>query len=78
MCANLLGYRQGLFVGDGLHLACAQSFRGRAIVSQIELGSHEDDGDIGGVVFDFREPLERGVVSLLSAGLGETGAVPSL
>lgn len=58
MCANLLGYRQGLFVGDGLHLACAQGFRGRAIVSQIELGSHEDDGDIGGVVFDFREPLE--------------------
>lgn len=58
MCANLLSDRQSLFVGDGLHLACAEGFRGRAIVSQIELGSHEDDGDIGGVVFDFREPLE--------------------
>jgi hypothetical protein len=57
MCANLLGYGQGLFVGDSLHLACAEGFRSRAIVPQIELGSDENDGDIGGVVFDFREPL---------------------
>ena len=59
MCANLLGYSQGLFVGDGLHLARAKGFRGGAIISQVELGSNKDDGDIGGVMFDFREPLAR-------------------
>ena len=60
MCANLLGDGQGLFVGDGLHLACAEGFNSGAVVSQIELGTDEDDGDIGGVVFDLREPLEAG------------------
>jgi hypothetical protein len=60
MCANFLGYSQGLFVGDGLHLACAKGFRSGAVVSQIELGTDKDDGDIGGVVFDLREPLEAG------------------
>lgn len=60
MCANLLGHSQGLFVRDGLHLASAEGFRSRAVVSQIELGTDEDDGDIGGVVFDLREPLEAG------------------
>jgi hypothetical protein len=58
MCADLLGHGQGLFVGNGLHLACAEGFYSRAVVSQIELGADEDDGDIRGVVFDLREPLE--------------------
>lgn len=58
MCANFLGDSQRLFVGDGLHLACAEGFRSRAVVSQIELGTDEDDGNIGGVVFDLGEPLE--------------------
>lgn len=69
MCANFLGHSQGLFVGDGLHLACAEGFRSRAVVSQIELGTDEDDGDIGGVVFDLREPLEAGgTVSRIEIG----------
>lgn len=49
-----------MFVGDGLHLACAEGFNSGAVVSQIELGTNEDDGDIGGMVFDLREPLEAG------------------
>jgi hypothetical protein len=57
MCADLLSNSQGLFVGDGLHLASAEGLGGRAVVSQVELGADKDDGDIGGVVFDFREPL---------------------
>jgi hypothetical protein len=59
MCANLLGHGQSLFVGDSFHLACAEGFCGRAVISQIELGTDEDNGDIGGVVFDFGEPLSR-------------------
>jgi hypothetical protein len=57
MCANLLGHSQGLFVRDGLHLACSEGFDRVAVVSQVELGADEDDGDIGGVVFDLGEPL---------------------
>lgn len=57
MCADLFGHSQGLFVGNGLHFACAEGFCGRAIVPQVELGANEDNGNIGGVVFDFREPL---------------------
>ena len=58
MCANLLGHGQGLFVGDGLHLACAEGFYSCAVVPQIELGTDEDDGDIRGVVFNLGEPLD--------------------
>jgi len=57
MCADLLGHGQSLFVGDSFHLARAEGFRGCAVIPQIELGTDEDDGDIGGVVFDFGEPL---------------------
>jgi hypothetical protein len=57
MCADLLGHSQSLFVGDSFHLACAEGFRCCAVIPQIELGTDEDDGDVGGVVFNFREPL---------------------
>jgi hypothetical protein len=46
-----------LFVRDGLHLACAEGLDGVGVVSQVELGADEDDGDIGGVMFDLGEPL---------------------
>lgn len=61
MCADLLGDGQGLLVRDRLHLAGAQGFGSGAVVSQVELGADQDDGDVGGVVFDFREPLLRSV-----------------
>lgn len=57
MCADLLGHDQGLLVRDGLHLSGSQGVGGVAVVSQVELGAHEDDGDAGGVVFDLRIPL---------------------
>lgn len=57
MCADLLGDGQGLLVRDWLHFAGAQGFGRGAIISQVELGADEDDGDIGGVVFDFGVPL---------------------
>lgn len=60
MCADLLGHGQGLLVRDGLHLAGSQGFGGRAVVSQVELGADQDDGDIGGVVFDLGIPLVAG------------------
>lgn len=57
MCADLLGHGQGLLVRDRLHLAGSQGLGGCAIVSQVELGADQDDGDIGGVVFDLGVPL---------------------
>ena len=63
MCADLLGDDQGLLVRDGLHLAGAEGVGGGAVISQVELGAHQDDGDAGGVVFDLREPLHCGHVS---------------
>lgn len=61
MCADLLGDDQGLLVRDGLHLAGAEGVGGGAVISQVELGAHQDDGDAGGVVFDLREPLDAGM-----------------
>jgi hypothetical protein len=57
MCADLLGDGQGLLVRDGLHLAGAQGFGRGAVISQVELGADQDDGDVGGVVFDLGVPL---------------------
>ena len=78
MCADLLGDDQGLLVRDGLHLAGAEGVGGGAVISQVELGAHQDDGDAGGVVFDLREPLNCGHVSRIytvlprrSRGAGE-------
>lgn len=57
VCADFLGHDQGLLVRDRLHLAGSQSLGCCAVVSQIELGAHQDDGDIGGVVFNLGVPL---------------------
>lgn len=66
MCANLLGHGQGLLVRDWLHLAGSQSIGCCAVVSQVELGADQDDGDIGGVVFNLGVPL----VTISPAGSG--------
>lgn len=58
MCADLLGYAQRLLVRDGLHLPGPEGFDGGAVVAEIQLGADQDDGDVGGVVLDFGEPLQ--------------------
>ena len=55
--ADLLGDLHGLFVLDGRHFALAQLLAHFRVVAQVELGADEDDGDAGGVVLDFGEPL---------------------
>ena len=59
MCADLLGYAQRLLVRDGLHLSGPEGVDGGAVVAEVQLGADQDDGDAGGVVFDFGEPLQR-------------------
>lgn len=57
MCANFLSNRQRLLVRDGLHLPRSKGLNRVAIVAEIELGADQDDGNVRGMVFDFREPL---------------------
>lgn len=59
MRADLLGNGERLFVGYGLHLSCAEGVCGRFIVSQVKLGTNQDDRDVGGMVFNFRKPLHH-------------------
>ena len=59
MCADLLGADQGLVVRNGLHTLGPKALKGASVFSQIELGSDEDDGDVGSMVVDLGVPLER-------------------
>lgn len=56
---DLLGDGQRLLVRDGLHFASAQGVSGRSVVSQVQLGSDKDDGDVGSMVLDFGIPLRQ-------------------
>lgn len=59
MCSDFLGDAQGLLVGDRLHFAGSEGFEGCAVVAEVQLGADQNDGDIGGVVFNFWEPLRE-------------------
>lgn len=48
---------QSLFISDRLLLPDAEAFELGGVVPQIELGTDQDDRDVGGMVFDFRKPL---------------------
>jgi hypothetical protein len=61
MCADLLGHGQRLLVGDGFHLPRSEGFGRGAVVAEVQLGADQDNGDVGGVVFDFGEPLRWGL-----------------
>lgn len=50
---------QSLFVSDRLLLPDAEAFELGGIVSQIELGTDQDNRDVGSMVFDFWKPLYR-------------------
>lgn len=62
VCSNLLGHGECLFIRDGFHLSCTKGLRGRLVVSQIQLGADEDDGNVGCMVLDLRIPLGFHVV----------------
>lgn len=62
MRTDLLSDDQRLLIRYGLHLACAEGICGRGIVSHVQLGTNKDDGNVGGMVFDFRIPLPWSVI----------------
>lgn len=54
---DLLRAEQGLVVRHGLHALLAQGVQGRRVFPKVELGSDEDDGDVGRVMVDLGVPL---------------------
>jgi hypothetical protein len=65
VCLDFLGASQRLFVRHGLHTLLAEGLERSGVFSKIELGSDQDDGDIGRMMVDLGVPLE-----LVSTGLG--------
>lgn len=54
---NLSGHGQALRVGDRGELLVPQPLNGVLVISQIQLGAHQDDGCVGAVVSHLRVPL---------------------
>ena len=61
---DLLGAQQGLVVRDGLHPLLSERLERGGVLSQIELGPDEDDGDVGCMVVDLGVPLLSAVNTL--------------
>lgn len=57
---NILGQCQALWVGDRSQLLLLQLLNGVLVVSEVQLGTHQDDGRAGAVVPYLGEPLEVG------------------
>lgn len=54
---DFLGHLHALLVGDGGLTLGTELFDGLLVLAKIELGTSEDDGGVGAVVGDLREPL---------------------
>lgn len=54
------GHGQALGVDDGGEFLLLQLLDGVLVVSQVQLGAHQDDGSVGAVVSDLRVPLKEG------------------
>lgn len=54
------GHGQALGVDDGGEFLLLQLLDGVLVVSQVQLGAHQDDGSVGAVVSDLRVPLKGG------------------
>lgn len=63
---DVLCYLHSLLILNWRHLTLSQLFAHFGVVSQVELGAYEDDGNAGCVVLDFRVPLV--VISKVLAG----------
>lgn len=63
MRLDILRAEKGLVVRHGLHALLAQGVQGRGVFPEVELGSDEDDGDVGRVMVDLGVPLEEADVS---------------
>ena len=56
---DILRAEKGLVVRHGLHALLAQGVQGRRVFPEVELGSDEDDGDVGRVMIDLGVPLGK-------------------
>lgn len=54
---DLLCDCEGLLVGDWLHLLGPESVCGGLVLSEVELGTNQDDGYVWRVMFDLGIPL---------------------
>lgn len=59
MRLDLLGANQGLIVGNRLHALLAEGLKGVGVLSQIQLGADEDDGNVWRMVVDLGVPLHQ-------------------
>jgi hypothetical protein len=57
VCFDVLGGDQSLVVGNRLHSLLLQTLHGLGVVSQVKLGSDQNDGNAWGMVIDLGEPL---------------------
>lgn len=56
---DFFGHGQSLGVRDGGELLLPQLLCGLLVISQIQLGAHQDDGSVGTVVSHLRIPLQE-------------------
>ena len=61
---DFLGASQRLLIRNRFHSLRAQRVKCCSVFTQIELGAHQDDRDIRGVVVDFGVPLVSQVISI--------------
>lgn len=54
---NLTGHGQALGVGDRCQLLVPQPFDGVLVVTEVQLGAHQEDGRVGAVVSHLWVPL---------------------
>ena len=59
---DFLGHLHSLLVRDGSLALGTELLDGLGVLAQIELGTSEDDGGVGAVVRDLREPLGTDVL----------------
>lgn len=67
---DFFGHGQALRVDDGGEFLLLQLLDGVLVVSEVQLGAHQDDGSVGAVVSDLRVPLRGG-----RGGSGSDGSV---
>ncbi len=56
---NLFGHRQSLGICNWREFLLLQLVHGVLVISQIQLGTHQDDGSVGTMVPHLRVPLRR-------------------
>lgn len=71
MGPNFLRYSDTLLIGNRIHPPLLQSLHGPFVLSKVELGAYQDDGNVGGVVLDFGKPFPLDVVEGRRTGNGE-------